>query len=392
MPNDVTITDADEHLWRDFQSLAQRSYGHPVADITLLYRHADARVAVRGNRVIAGGLGVLVPQFFGGQPVPAACLACGCVAPEERGRQMWDRMIDERIHPLQEQGAVVATAWSTASGSGHRLGWGAPAQVFTWTVPTEQLRQSFADNTGFEIAHGALPQDYLVQRELAASWNGPWQRPDWWQGWQQDKHPGLAHYRFHRPGQNVEGLLALAIEHGPAHGAHLVVHDFWAASKEAAAAMFAFLGRYNGRIPTVVFQRTGLPPAPVLLSQLHRIGALAAEHWHPWMLRVLDVHQAVRLRGWPDDLDLTLPLELVTDAGDGTHCFTLRIAAGSGELEPSDRDGMVTLTRAQFAVWFAGGYRSQTAATLAGVRGKPQDVRRLVAATADREPWLPEHF
>lgn len=392
MTTDVTISNANEALWRDFQSLAERAYGQPIADIARLYSHADARVALHEHRVIAGGLGMLVPQFFGGHPLPAACLACGCVAPEERDQQLWTRMIEERIRVLQAQGAVVATAWSSASGSGHRLGWGAPTSVFTWTVPTEQLRRSFFDDTGFEIAHGTRPQDRLLQRELAANWNGPWQRPGWWHGWQQDKHPAMTHYRFHRPGQNVEGLLALAIEHGAVRGAHLVVHDFWAASKEVAAAMLAFLGRYNGRISTVLFQRTAGAPMPVLFSQLHRIGVLAAEHWSPWMLRVLDAHQAVRLRGWPDDLDLTIPLEIVTDTGDGTRRFTLRITAGIGELEPSDRDGQVTLTPAQFAVWFAGGYRNQTAATMAGVRGRPRDLRQLIAATADQEPWLPEHF
>ncbi|MGH3755692.1 MAG: sterol carrier protein domain-containing protein [Pseudonocardiaceae bacterium] len=63
-----------------------------------------------------------------------------------------------------------------------------------------------------------------------------------------------------------------------------------------------------------------------------------------------------------------------------------------GELAPSACEGRLRLTRRQFAVWYAGGYRTVTAATLAGVRGDPQEVARLVLATADREPWLPEHF
>lgn len=50
------------------------------------------------------------------------------------------------------------------------------------------------------------------------------------------------------------------------------------------------------------------------------------------------------------------------------------------------------MARRQFAVLVRGGYRTATAATLAGVRSDPQEVARLVLATADREPWLPEHF
>jgi predicted acetyltransferase len=100
----------------------------------------------------------------------------------------------------------------------------------------------------------------------------------------------------------------------------------------------------------------------------------------------------VRLRGWPDDLDVTIRLEVTGDTGDTTERFTLRIATGKGELAPSAREGALRLTRRQFAVWYAGGYRTVAAAMLAGVHGDPQEVARLVRATADREPWLPEYF
>ncbi|MGH3824648.1 MAG: GNAT family N-acetyltransferase [Pseudonocardiaceae bacterium] len=393
MPTDesLTVREADDDLWSQYDTLATRSYGHPVPDITRLRKHADARVALREGRVVAGGLGLLVPQFFGGRPVPSACLASGCVAPEERGSRLTVRMLAERIRPLQEQGAALATVWTTSTGYAHRLDWAAPAQVFSWTVPTDQLKRSF-DGTGFEITHGTNAQTQRMQHELAAHWNGPWHRPPWWESWQQDKHTLLASYRFNLPGQEPTGLLSLAVELHPTEGRQVVVHDFWAATDRAASAMLAFLGRHNSRIPTVAFQRTGLPPAPVLLHNLHRVGSAAARAWHPWMLRVLDLGQAVRLRGWPDDLDITIPLDVTTDTDDTTERFTLRITAGKGELAPSACEGRPLRTRRQFAVWYAGGYRTATAATLAGVRGDPQELARLVLATADREPWLPEHF
>jgi predicted acetyltransferase len=195
-----------------------------------------------------------VPQFFGGRPVPSACLASGCVAPEERGNRLTVRMLAERIRPLQEQGAALATVWTTSTGYAHRLGWAAPAQVFSWTVPTDQLKRSF-DGTGFEITHGTSAQTQRMQHQLAAHWNGPWQRPPWWESWQQDKHTLLASYRFTLPGQEPTGLLSLAVELHPTEGRQVVVHDFWAAT-DRAAAMLAFLGRHNSRIPTVAFQRT----------------------------------------------------------------------------------------------------------------------------------------
>jgi len=100
----------------------------------------------------------------------------------------------------------------------------------------------------------------------------------------------------------------------------------------------------------------------------------------------------VRLRGWPAHLDTTVALELVTETGDATEPFTLRITEGHGELEPSNRPGRMTLTRGQFAAWYAGGYRTATAAVLDGVRGDPVEIARLVGVTTEREPWLAEYF
>ena len=84
MNDTIELASPDETQWQEFNSLATRSYGHLVEDVTALRDHAITRVALRDGRVVAGGLGVLVPQHFGGRPVPSACLAAGHVAPQSR--------------------------------------------------------------------------------------------------------------------------------------------------------------------------------------------------------------------------------------------------------------------------------------------------------------------
>ncbi|MFI9630048.1 sterol carrier protein domain-containing protein [Streptomyces sp. NPDC052042] len=177
----------------------------------------------------------------------------------------------------------------------------------------------------------------------------------------------------------------------PTDGRQLVVHDFWAADHPTAAAMLAFLGRHHSRIPTVAFERTGLPPG-TLLHRLGKGGAAAARAWHPWMLRVLDPCRAVELRGWPEGADAEIVLDLVAADGSSTDRYTLRVGGGRGELRPGGGTVDVTLTVGQFAVWYAGGYRSAAAAALAGVCGAPAVIARLLATVGDREPWLADYF
>ncbi|MER0241351.1 GNAT family N-acetyltransferase [Streptomyces sp. HSW2009] len=259
MHQQLTFTSADDGLWEQYDQLATRAYGHPISDITHLREHADLHVAIRGHRVIAGGLGLLLDQFFGGNPVPSACLGDGCVAPEERGEHLATAMTAARLRPLAERGAVVSTISTSSTGYARHLGWEAPTQVLAWTVATDDLQRSFTD-TDFEVQHGLTNETESLQRRLARHWNGPLHRPTWWNEWKHDKS-NLTSYRFARPGHPTAGLLSLTTQRHERHGMNLTVHDFWADSQPTAVAMLAFLGRHNTRARTTTFRRGGLPPS-----------------------------------------------------------------------------------------------------------------------------------
>ncbi|WP_228982250.1 enhanced intracellular survival protein Eis [Streptomyces sp. DH12] len=384
-----TFTPADDGLWEQYDQLATRAYGHPISDITHLREHADLQVALRGGRVVAGGLGLLLDQYFGGAPVPSACLGDGCVAPEERGGRLAAGMTAARLRPLIERGAVISAITTSSTGYARRLGWEAPTDVFAWSVATDDLKRSFTSED-FEIEHGPTEEAEALQRDLARQWNGPLHRPAWWTKWKRDKHQ-LTTYRFARPGHPTTGLLSLTTQRHERHGMSLVVHDFWAASQPTAAAMLAFLGRHNTRARTITFRRGALPPYPTLLHGLRHHRA-AAEAWHPWMLRILDVPDAIRLRGWPADLATAVPIEIENETAAWDR-WMLRIQNANAEITPTHDEGQVTFSRRQLAVWYAGGYRSTTSARMAGVHAKSEKaLATLIRSTAQFEPWLPDHF
>ncbi|MGP3690734.1 GNAT family N-acetyltransferase [Streptomyces sp. IBSNAI002] len=314
----------------------------------------------------------------------------GCVAPEERGEHLATTMAIERLRPLIERGAVISTITTSSTGYARRLGWEAPVDVFAWTVSTDDLKQSFISED-FEIEHGLTDEAEALQRDLARQWNGPVHRPTWWTKWKQDKST-LTTYRFARPGHPTAGLLTLATKRHERHGMSLVVHDFWAASQPTAAAMLALLGRHNTRARTITFRRGALPPYHTLLQGL-RHHRTTAEAWHPWMLRILDIPDAIRLRGWPNDLTATVPIEIENTTHDGWDRWMLHIKDGSADITPTTIHGQVTLTQRQLAVWYAGGYRTATSARLAGLQSLSEKaLTTLISSTTALEPWLPDQF
>ncbi|MFD9483622.1 enhanced intracellular survival protein Eis [Streptomyces sp. NPDC059991] len=388
MPDPIQIMEADEPLWQEYNQLATRAYGHPVADITRLRDHADIRVALRDGRVVAGGLGLLLHQFFGGAPVPSAVISAGAVAPEERGDHLASRLLTERLRPLRENGAVISTVWSTSNGYLRRFGWEAPVPVFAWSIATEDLKRAFP-RTGMNIDHGRTQHSDHLQRDLARQWNGPIQRPGWWPDWLDSKHD-LTTYQF-GTAHDPTGLLSLTTKRHPQHGMHLTVHDFWAADIETVGEMMAFLGGHHTRAQVIHFRRSALPPYPTLLHHLHRY-RLTAQAWHPWMLRILDIPEAIRLRGWTTDRDTILPVEIESEVGGTWDRFMLHITDGAGEISPTKAAGAVRLTRRQLATWYAGGYRSTASARLSGLSGKDESLTALIRSTAELEPWLPDHI
>ncbi|MEV6983237.1 sterol carrier protein domain-containing protein [Sphaerisporangium sp. NPDC051017] len=111
------------------------------------------------------------------------------------------------------------------------------------------------------------------------------------------------------------------------------------------------------------------------------------------MLRILDVPEAIRLRGWPADLTATVPVAIESENGGNWERYILRVADGSAEITPAHVEGTVTLTRRQLAVWYAGGYRSVASARMAGVQAVSEEaLAALIRCTTDLEPWLPDHF
>jgi len=298
-------------------------------------------------------------------------------------------MTAARLHPLIERGAVLSAITTSSTGYARRLGWEAPTDVLAWEVATDDLKRSYivAD---FEVEHGLTDEVETLQRDLARQWNGPIHRPAWWTRWKQAKSD-LTTYRFALPGHPTTGLLTLATTRHERHGMNLLVHDFWAANQPTAASMLGFLGRHNTRASTITFRRGALPPYPTLLHGL-RHHRTTVEAWHPWMLRILDVPEAIRLRGWPSELNTAVPVEIENETGSWDR-WMLQVKDGAAEVAPSSMEGQVALTRRQLAVWYAGGYRSATSARMAGVHAISEEALTiLVRSTTDLEPWLPDHF
>ncbi|WP_405669037.1 sterol carrier protein domain-containing protein (plasmid) [Streptomyces sp. NBC_01166] len=111
------------------------------------------------------------------------------------------------------------------------------------------------------------------------------------------------------------------------------------------------------------------------------------------MLRILDLQEAVRLRGWPTSLSTTVPVTVEGEEAGSWQEYLLSVHDGTAQINRAHTAGEVRLTRRQLAVWYAGGYPSTASARLAGVTATSEEaLSKLIQITTGHEPWLPDHF
>ncbi|MFI5781189.1 enhanced intracellular survival protein Eis [Nocardia sp. NPDC051570] len=392
MTTDFRVTTASAEQWAEFIVLAQRSYGQEINDAEQLREVADCRVAIRSETVIAGGVGIVTGQFFGGQEVRCGLLAGGCIAPEERGNRLAGELLLGRLGPLADAGAVVVSAWTTSNEYGRKIGWQAPCAVHSWRVRADDLRRGFP-GSGHRVSFGISDGGESLISEVAQRWNGAIRRPPWWTDWK-TRQMGLGIYEFRDDTGAVRGVTAVSgVSKQPVK--ELRVHDFIAGDRAVASSMFDFLSRYNSLAEWVAFRRASLPPAPLLLHNLSRVRAQAESH-HPWMLRILDIEGALQQRGWRESASSAFTMEAVDNFTDTVHRFDLEVDKGVSHVSKSTRKPDFTLDLCQLATWYAGGYRSAESALLDGISShmsSPQHgLEDFVSLTNAQEIWLPEQF
>nr|WP_272923948.1 GNAT family N-acetyltransferase [Streptomyces sp. SID3343] len=349
--------------------------------------HALTRVATENGRVLAGAMGIPVPQFFGGRAVPSACVSAVCVAPEARGRGIAGRLMAELVRGLRdEHGAAAVSLWTPSVGLYRRWGWGTIATPCRWVLPAAQLRE-FRRTTapGLGIVEGV----HAFQQEEARAWNGPVRRPAWWWEWKRATAPATTYHLTDTSGE-VTGYLTATTAPVKPWGHDMFVHELAARDRQSLHTLIGFLGEHASQVQDIHLGPTATPVLSGLLDHLSQFSA-RARTWYPWMLALVDPVEAVRARGWDEDLDVDLVLS-VADPQGRTTGYRLSVHGGAGRLETTGDNPDVELTSGHLAAWYAGAFGSPARMRVVGVRGRPAALRRLSRTTDDREPWLPDTF
>ncbi|MFG3254694.1 enhanced intracellular survival protein Eis [Streptomyces sp. NPDC048172] len=383
----VTVREAaDDAEFGRYLALAPHAFGKVPYDHGTLRAHGHAAVAARGNEVLGGGLFLPFAQHFGGRPVPSGGVAWLAVAPWERGAGLARRLTAYGTERLRDaHGAAVACAWTPAVGLYRRWGWEAVSVAASHTLSPAGLPPP---EPGFTAVRPDPEECAALRRRLAPAWNGPLDRPHWWQGWRARVLTDPLTVGVTREG-TLTGYATVTVEPYEPWGVAAVVHDLWHDGPDALPALLDAVTARSPQVREIRLRRAVLPSPGPLLWSLGQY-TVREEGWYPWMLTLLDVPRALEARGWSPVPRGTVGLDVTSPDGRNTP-YTLTFEEGRTRVRRGG-DGTVRCTAGALAAWYAGALTVRQAYAYGTAAGDPHAADLLDALTTGQGPWLPETF
>jgi predicted acetyltransferase len=395
-PSDVEISDIrDDAERRRFAEVDAESFGGSTADnvrwLAAAEPHTTLRVARIGGEIVGGYIMLPTGEFFGGRSVPAQGISAVVVHPAWRRRGVAGALMRDCVESARDSGAAIAPLFAATVRLYRRWGWEVCTQTFRQSVQTRTLSGMSGAGSLRSLPDRAAVE--ALRRTCLVRWDGPLDRPDWWLSVEWD--PGdpesrRSEYGWYE-GDQLTGYVRYDSSRPPGGWMTVRVQEFIYATGDALRGLLGFLGGQESQSGEVVFVHSALPdPSPLnlLLAEPHRDIAVSA--FIPWMQRIVNVEQALSVRGWPVRAAGRIELE-VSDPVLGVQRIVLEVEGGAGRVTKGG-DGQVRCGIGALAAWYSSALRARDAVPLRLMEGDSDALAVMDGLIAGGVPWIPDFF
>jgi len=349
----------------------------------------QVRVLKRGTEVV-GGLALLpMGQWFGGKRVAMTGVASVAIAPHIRGQGAATSLMSSVVQELASQGVALSCLYPAVQGLYQKVGYGIGGSRYTWRIATDHI----------QVNKPPLPCHPQGLQEVP----GPWltlqsNQGQFLQGFL-DRHPFLWQRLLKTPDEGSSFAYALGdagnfggyfIAHqGRKSGeAILTLRDWAAPSQPAMESIWGLLHQQRSQVDTVQWAGGAVDPLALALPE-QRARVVEASQW---MVRILDLNQALEQRGYPLGINGELHLEISDPLIAENHGrFLLETHRGEGRLNPGGR-GEVVLTIQDLASLYTGMRSAQELSVLGNLDAPPAVLPLATALFSGPRPWMPDFF
>lgn len=385
------INPADTDEIRAISEILSWAFAFPPSDAESWMRKGgleNFRIVRRGKNPIACLVQIPMGQFFGGRSIPMVGIAGVATAVHARGTGVATDMMRATLRELHRNGIPLSTLYPATRPLYRRVGYEPAGGRYLLSLPLRALSAADRSLTVTPITpekEGAVREAYT---EFARQEPGHLDRGEY--VWGRVKNPRgekAQGYCVERK-ERVEGYVYLLQKKTEGIHFDLQVTDMLARTAAAGRRILALLADH-GTTGSMVRWYTG--PSGIFLQLLQDIGFEIRSSDH-WMLRIVDVAQALSARGYPDGLESELHLDIRDDIIDENNGrFVLKVASGTGSVEKGGH-GHLRMDIRGLAPLYSGYLTAYSLAASGLLDGASAELAKAAAIFNGAAPWMPDMF
>ena len=362
----------------------------------------DRWVGEDAGRIVGLMRELRVGQSFGGRFVPSSWVAAVGVGLTDRSRGVGRALMSGWLRDRHDAGVPLSTLYMTTMAAYRPVGYELAGTRVSYQAPLEHLprEQPLAVEAWDE---GDLADVSDCYRRVSLERNGMMDRPEWW--WEPrvfNDVPAdafLYRYRVIEEGRTT-GYVVYTLKPDerpdfPIHwapepqGFALVARELVWETTAAARSLLGFLAAQRTIGTDLYWNGPANDPLLTFVPEHHP----TLQGGFTWMMRMVHVSEALRLRGYPAGLDAEVRLRVVDPVVPGNDgAISLRVRDGHAEVEPASRaDLQVTVNglAALYSGWMSP-YDATRAGLLTGATG--EELATLARLFQGTSPYLNEMF
>jgi predicted acetyltransferase len=348
--------------------------------------------AFDAGRVTAVARVIPLGQWFGGERLACAGIAGVAVLPEYRGRGVARELVRELLTRERARDVVVSALYPANAGLYRQLG-------YEYAGLRPQFRASVADlppgkGQVRELANDELDMVIKCFSRYASAHNGPVEvlEPGYWADLVLGKRGDGTYPRtVVVPGDNgIVGYASYYLENRVGEDYRLACRHLVALNATALSSLLGYFRRFQNAAKDLSWHG---PPSmgPVGLS-LQSNGFSIVPLVSRWMMRILDVQQAVEARGYPEvDGEAVIAVDdplFPENAGP----WTLSAASGKVKVSPAPRARAKPVPIGLLSALYSGFATARDLVLLGGLEEDEPALGLLSDLFSGPVPWMPDAF
>ncbi len=341
---------------------------------------------LRHNEKIIACLGILeLGQWCGGRTVPAAGITKLGVSPEYRGKGIASYLLKKTLEKLHSNHIPLSILYPTTHSLYRKLDYERAGEKLTYRLSTVNINMQ---DRGLDIiqaersAFNNIKEIYALQ---AKHNSGNLDRSSFF--WEKILNPiGMITHKYMvtRNGK-AEGYVVFI---QGKRGEPIRILDICAHTRDAGSCLLTFFADHCTISKAVVWDGG---PQDFLLYLLPEpdyeiIGT------KKWSMRIVDVAEALRLRGYPKNIETEIHFKVTDDLfAWNNRTFVLKISNGTPHVRKGGR-GNVSVTIDGFSPLYTGHLGSHKLMKLGYLKASKHVLETLDSVFSVNQPWMPDYF